>query len=134
MPDNLYEHADELAIAEHMFTGQPNSSGRVLANIEIQILQPEGTWLPVPANDPYFGHHPGAHFRNYSLLFYFNTQGDLRYEIYGNCLFYVSVETVMHDGVMTPRYLLLGQLDQTSYWLNKATESASWSSVKALWE
>lgn len=134
LPDNLYDHADELAIAERMFTGQPNSNGSVLADIEIQVLHPEGTWLPVPASDPYFGGYPGAIFRNYSLLFYFNIQGDFRYEIYGNQLFYVSVETIMHDGVLTPRYLLLGQLDQTSYWLNKATESMTWSSVKALWE
>jgi hypothetical protein len=135
LPDNLYEHADEVAISQHMFTGQPNRNGRVLANIEIQVLQPQGTWLTVPPSDPYFGGFPGAIFRNYSLLFYFNTQGDFRYEIYGNQLFYVSVETVMHDGVMTPRYLLLGQLDLTSgYWVNKATESMTWSSVKALWE
>jgi hypothetical protein len=133
LPDNLYEHADEIAISEHMFSGRPNAEGRVLANIQIQVLQPEGVWLPVPVNDPYFGGYPGAIFCNYSLLMYFNIQGNFRYEIQGNQLFYLAAETIRHDGVMTPRYLLLGQRDLAG-WSNKATESTTWSSVKALWE
>ncbi len=114
LSDNIYEYADEIVIAEKMFSGQPNSQNRVLSTIEIQVLQPQGAWLPVPANDPYFGGFPGARFRNYSILSYFNMQGDFRYEIQGNVLFYVTADTVMHEGAMTPRYKLLGQLDQTS--------------------
>jgi hypothetical protein len=114
LSDNIYEYADEVAIADKMFSGQPNLQDRVLSAIEIQTLQPQGAWLPVPANDPYFGGFPGARFRNYSLLFYFNMQGDFRYEVRGDQLFYVTADTVMHNGVMTPRYKLLGQLDQTA--------------------
>jgi hypothetical protein len=114
LPDNLYEFSEDVAIHDKMFSGQPNSDGKVLTDIEIQELQPEGAWLPVTATDPYFGGYPGAKFRNYSLLFYFNVQGDFRYEVRGNSLFYVTADTLMHNGVMTPRYRLLGQLDQTS--------------------
>jgi hypothetical protein len=114
LPDNIYEYADEIVIAEKMFSGQPNLNGKVLTDIEIQTLQPQGAWMPVAANDPYFGGFPGAQFRNYTLLFYFNVQGSFRYEVQGNQLFYVTAEEIMHNGVMTPRYKLLGQFDQTS--------------------
>lgn len=114
LSDNIYEFEDEVAIVEHMFSGVPNRDGKVLTDIEIQVLQPEGAWLAVPANDPYYGGFPGAKFRNYTMLFYFNVQGDFRYEVQGNQLFYVTAEEEMHNGVMTPRYRLLGQIDQTS--------------------
>jgi hypothetical protein len=114
LSDNIYEYADEIVIADKMFSGQPNLNGKVLTDIEIQVLQPEGAWLNVPANDPYFGGFPGAKFRNYSLLFYFNVQGDFRYEVRGNSLFYVTADTLLRNGVPTPYYRLLGQLDQTS--------------------
>ncbi len=136
LQDNIYEYDDELAIAQKMFSGQPDQNGVVLSTIEIQSLQPQGGWYDVPANDPYFGGYPGARFRNYNILSYFNAQsGWFRYEVQGNVLFYVTSEEVMHDGVLTPQYRLLGQLDQTSFWLNgKATESTTWSDVKAMFE
>jgi hypothetical protein len=134
LPDNLYEYTDEVAIAEHMFSGQPNLEGRVLTDIEIQVLQPQGTWFPVPANDPYFGGFPGVHVRNYAVLIYFNCQGEFRYEVQGDQLFYVTSEEVMHNGYMTPRYWLLGQLDQTGAapWA-LLTESTTWGAVKVIW-
>jgi len=113
LPDNLFEFEDEIRITGKMFSGQPNEAGRVLSDIEIQVLQPQGAWLPVPDNDPYFG-GLGAQVRNYNTLIYFNMQGEFRYEVQGNQLFYVAADTVMHDGALTPRYRLLGQLDQTT--------------------
>jgi hypothetical protein len=134
LPDNLYNRDDELAIAEHLFSGHPNLNGKVLTDIEIQTLQPQGAWMPVAADDPYFGGVPGAQFRNYTLLFYFNVQGDFRYEILGNQLFYVTPDTVLYEGAMTPRYRLRGQLDQTGAMPAQRTEGATWSTVKALWQ
>jgi len=134
LPDNVFDRDEELAIAQRMFSGQLNSDGRVLWDIQIQVLAPEGTWLPVPVVDPYFGSVPGALFRNYHLLFYFNMQGDFRYAVMGNQLFYVVPDTVMHEGVMTPRFRLRGQLDQTAIIGPKSTEAMTWGSVKALYE
>ncbi len=115
LSDNIYEYADELVIAQKMFSGQPNQDGVVLSTIEIQSLQPQGGWLDVPANDPYFGGYPGARFRNYIIVSYFIAQGgDFRYEVQGNVLFYVTSTEEMHEGALTPRYRLLGQLDQTA--------------------
>ncbi len=133
LPDNVFDRADELAIATKMFSGQPNASARVLTSIEIQALQPLGAWLAVPDDDPYFGAQPGAFFRTYYMLFYFNVQGDFRYEIRGNQIFYVVPDTVMHEGAMTPRYRLRGQVDQTSILGAKSTEGTTWGAVKALW-
>jgi len=113
LPDNLFEYEDEVRIVDKMFSGQANSLGQVVAAIEIQSLQPQGAWLPVPDNDAYFG-GVGALVRNYNTLIYFNISGDFRYEVRGDQLFYVVADTVMHDGVRTPHYTLLGQLDQTS--------------------
>jgi hypothetical protein len=132
LPDNLFEFADEVLITEKMFAGQPNEAGRVISDIEIQVLQPQGAWLPVLEADPYFGSVPGILYRNYNILIYFNMAGQFRYEVQGNQLFYVAPDTVMHEGVMTPRYRLRGQLDQTSAMLDKGTESNTWGSVKAL--
>jgi hypothetical protein len=114
LSSNIYEYADEVAISAKMFSGLPNLRGKVLTAIEMQVLQPEGAWLPVAANDPYFGGFPGARVRNYSMLFYFNSQDAFRYEVRGNQMFYVTADTVMRNGVMTPRYKLLGQLDLTT--------------------
>ena len=73
-----------------MFSGQPNDAGRVIStDIEIQVLQPQGAWLPVPEADPYFGDVPGALVRNYNMLIYFNMQGDFRYEVQGEQIFFV---------------------------------------------
>ncbi len=126
LPDNVFDRDAELAIAADMFSGQLNRDGKVLTDIEIQVLQPEGAWLPVPVVDPYFGDIPGALFRNYSVLIYFNVQGDFRYEVQGNQLFYVSPDTVMFEGAMTPCYRLRGQLDQTGILPAKGTETTTW--------
>lgn len=128
LPDNLFEFADELSISERMFSGQPNSVGGILDDIEIPLLQPQGAWLEVPASDPYFG-GVGALVRNYNVLMYFNMQGAFRYEVRGDCLVYILADTVEHDGVPTTRYRLLGQLDMTA---TKSTETVSWGDVKAL--
>lgn len=112
LPDNLFEYTDELRIAGKMFGGQPNSLNQVLSAIEIPTLQPQGAWLPVPDTDSYFG-GVGALSCNYNLLTYFNMRSDLRYEVRGNTTFYVVATQEMRDGVLTPRYRLLGQLDQT---------------------
>jgi hypothetical protein len=131
LPDNLFDRADELRITGKMFAGQPNDLGSVISSIDIQSLEPRGAWLAVPETDAYFG-DAGTLVRNYNVLIYFNMQGDFRYEISGDELFYVSPDTVMHDGAMTPCYRLRGQLDQTS--VNKGTESETWSGVKALFQ
>jgi hypothetical protein len=113
LPDNLFGFEDEVRITGKMFSGQPNEVGKVLSEVEIQVLQPQGAWVAVPNNDPYFG-GLNAQVRNYNTLIFFNMQGQFRYEVQGNQLFYVAADTVMHDGVLTPRYRLLGQLDQTT--------------------
>jgi len=134
LPSNIFEYADEVEIAAKMFSGLPNQLGKVLTGIESQVLQPEGAWMPVAANDPYFGGFPGARVRNYSMLFYFNSQDAFRYEVRGNQMFYVTADTVMHNGVMTPRYKLLGQLDMTTILPAQRTEGVTWGTVKALWQ
>lgn len=99
------------------------------------MSMPQGAWLAVPADDPYFGGFPGAQMCNYSVLLYFNVQGEFRYEVQGDQLFYVTSEMVQHEGVLTPRFHLLGQLDQTGFWgSGRATESTTWGGVKAMFE
>jgi hypothetical protein len=132
LPDNLFGFEDEGLITEKMFAGQPNEEGKVLSDIEIQVLHPQGAWLPVPEADPYFASVPGTLVRNYNILIYFNMQGEFRYEVQGDQLFYVAPDTVLHDGALTPRYRLRGQLDQTARLLDKGTESSTWGTVKAL--
>jgi hypothetical protein len=131
LPDNIFDHADEIRIAGKMFSGQPNSLGQVFSAIEVQSLHPQGAWLAVAEDDPYFG-GVGALVCDFNVLIYFNVRGDFRYEIRGDQLFYVVADTVLHDGVMTPRFSLRGQLDQTSIVPSKATEAMTWGTVKAL--
>lgn len=113
LPDNIFEYEDELRIAGKMFGGEENSRQQVLTAIEMPTLQPQGAWLPVPATDPYFG-GVGAVVCNYNLLSYFNMRGDFRFEVRGSTLFYAVATEEMHDGVLTPRYRLLGQVDATA--------------------
>jgi hypothetical protein len=131
--DNIFDFADEVRIAGKMFTTQPNSLGQIISAIEMQIMQGQGAWTAVPEDDPDFG-GVGALVRDYSILIYFNVQGDFRYETRGDQLFYVVADTVLHAGVMTPRFSLLGQSDQTSIVPLKSTEPTTWGTVKALYE
>jgi hypothetical protein len=133
LADSLFDRDDELAIAETMFSGQPNAWDRVLTSIEMLELQPLSAWEAVPANDPYFGSLPETQRRRFSLIFYFAIQGDFRYEVLGAQVFYVECDSVLHRGVMTPRYRLRGQIDQTVLRPGKGTDQATWGTVKALW-
>lgn len=132
LPDSTLLFADDVAIAEAMFTGQPNLDGEVLTGITIDTLQPQGGWIPVPAGDPYFGGVAGAQVRTYTLLFYFELQNDGRYEVSGLQFFYVVPETLMSDGRPVVRHRLLGQIDLTGDDA-KAVDNLSWSDVKAQW-
>lgn len=133
LTSNLIDRAGEIAVSQDMFNAVPNSLGQVIAAIEVQSLQGQGDWLPVPATDLHFGGIPGALVRNYNVLIYFNLTADFRYEVRGDELFYVVPDTVEYEGAMTPRYRLCGQLDQTSISPKAGTESSNWSGVKALW-
>jgi hypothetical protein len=121
LPSGVFTYADEMAVAEAMFSGQPNSLGEVLASIEVDEFRPEGQWQDVEATDEYFGDVPGARFRAYSIHIFFNIEGDQRYEVSGSQLVYVTGD-FCH---------LLGQVDLTVD--GKGIEGASWSDVKALW-
>jgi hypothetical protein len=130
LPDSTLLFADEVAIAEAMFGGQPNLDGEVLTGITIDTLQPQGGWNPVAAGDPYFGGVAGAQVRTYTLQFTFELQNEGRYDVSGPQLFYVVPETLLSDGEPVVRYRLLGQVDLTG---NKGVDSLSWSGVKARW-
>jgi hypothetical protein len=121
LPSDVFTYADEVAIAEAMFSGQPNSLGEVLASVDVEAFRPEGQWQNVEASDPNFGDVPGALVRAYSVQIYFNIEGDQRYEVSGSQLVYVTGD-FCH---------LLGQVDLTMD--GKGVEGASWSDVKALW-
>jgi hypothetical protein len=132
LPDGIFDLADELAITAKMFAGQPNEAGRVVSDIEVQVLQPQGAWLPVPETDPNFSGIPDALVRTYNMLIYFNMHGQFRYEVQGSQIFCVAPDTVLHEGALTPRYRLRGQVDQAAWHLDKGTENTTWGSLKAL--
>jgi hypothetical protein len=130
--DGTFGHADELAITQKMFSGQPNEAGRVLADLEITEFQPQGGWLPVAETDSTFGGIPGALLRRYDVLMFANMQGEFRYVVQGMQIFCVAPDTVLHEGAPTPRYRLRGQIDLTVVNLDKATDVAPWGTLKAL--
>lgn len=133
IPDGEFDLDEELAITEKMFSGQANAEGKVLTDIEIQVFQPDGTWQPVAPSDPHFGTVPGALSRMYSVLIYFNVQGDFRYKIHGSQVFYVVADTIMHQDTPTQCYRLRGQLDLSSILPKRAVENTTWSELKALY-
>lgn len=132
LPDSTLLFAHEVAIVEAMFSGQPGSEGEVLTGITIDTLQPQGGWLPVSDDDPYFGGVAGAQVRTYSLLFFFELTQDNRYEVGGLQMFYTVPETLLSDGEPVVRHRLLGQIDLTGD-DPKAVDNLSWSDVKARW-
>jgi len=133
LADSLLDRDDELVIAQRMFTGQPNLDDRVLASIQMVERQPLSPWEPVPADDPHFGALPATLRRRFSLTYIFATQGDFGYQVVGAQVFYVACDTVLHEGAMTPRYRLRGQLDQTVIQPVAGTDVETWGGVKAYW-
>lgn len=130
LPDNVLDRADELAIAEKMFTGQRNSLNQAISSIEVPTMQPQGVWTAVPETDLYFGDVPGALVCDFNILAYFNMQSYFRYEVRGLQRFYAVPDNRMYEGTLTPCYRLRGQIDGSM--TGKATEGQTWGGVKAL--
>lgn len=129
LPYETLTRAQEAAIATAMFGGEPNVDGGVLGAIEVLTFQPQGAWQAVADDDPYFGDVAGAIMRSYEVALVFHLSGDLRYDVRGLQLLYVTGD-FCH---------LLGQVDFTGDAgkidddEERGVEAASWSSVKMLW-
>jgi hypothetical protein len=116
----------ELSIYTKMMVGRAGLDGVVIGAMQIEMLQPLGTWSDVPANDPYFGAIDGVMSRPYALEAAYALQDQ-------QLILQVSGPVTMYavrgdDGV----YRLAGMVDMT--YGKTRTEEHSWTAVKALFE
>jgi len=131
LPDNLYEYEDEVALSTKLFGEQPGSSGQIITQIDVERLQPQGVWDVVGDSDQYFGDVENAMRRTYNVKIIGFVQGqNLQLIVEGNVIFYVAPVTIEWDGETHEVYRLLGNWDYTA---GKATQSTTWSSLKALY-
>ena len=116
----------ELSIYTKMMVGRAGLDGVVIGAMQIEMLQPLGTWSEVPANDPYFGEVVGAMSRPYVLEAAYELQDQqLSLPVSGP----VTMYSVRDDDDV---YRLVGMVDMT--YGETRTEEYSWTAVKALFE
>ena len=119
----------ELAIANKMFNGIAGQNNFVIADITVDVLDPQGVWTPTPSNDPDFGMFPASMYRTYIVHMEFVIQGEnLTLLVDGPVTFFV-----MNEGTDSPDFKFLGMRDLT-HGDSKGTESITWSGVKSLFE
>ena len=122
----LDDQAQEIVIADRMFHEIAGDNGAVIADITIDLLQPQGVWTATPANDPIFGGHSGSLYRPYVV--------DIKFLIAGQSLYYRAQGPVLLyvEDVGEQDVRILGIVDLT--YGEKATETRSWSSVRGLFD
>jgi len=116
-----YNYDREISVADKMFNEVQGQDGIAFSDIQVEYLQPQGTWQPTPDDDPYFGGSSGSLYRPYDVFISFKVAGvALTYEVKGLVVFYVTSREV--DG--RERYELLGQQDSTQGGGGKALQVA----------
>ena len=119
----------EMVIAEKMFNGVAGQNNYIIADISIDILDPQGVWTDTPGNDPDFGGFPESQYRTYIVHIEFVIQGEnLTLLVDGPVTFFV-----MNEGTDSPDFKILGMRDLT-HGDAKGTQEQSWTGVKALFE
>lgn len=130
---------EELRIHERMFLQQDviDPEGDLVPGVQtiaFQTFQRQGAWSDSPPSDPI----PNAQFALYDAVVLFDRgAGHTILTVQGSVKFYVVARDSVVGGVTRPYYRLRGQVDLTDdkaggSMLDKAVETVSWGSVKAL--
>jgi hypothetical protein len=133
---------EELVIATKMFSGEAttNSQGDLVpgvGGIDFALFQRVEPWQVTPPTDPI----PGALAALFEVVVLWNRPGQSTLRAEGMLRFYVASRDSLHDGVVQPYHEMVGQQDLTGgfkasdgriVW-DKAVETTSWGTVKALW-
>jgi len=125
-------------VSTNMFSGEPiNNPGGVInpipsiSDIEISLLEREGTWGP--SHHPDFVNAQRALFR---IELSIARPGARTISITGRQEFYVADRgAVQPDGTVLPDFRVVGQVDMTdtNKLAGKDTESDSWGHLKCLY-
>ncbi len=105
----VFYRDDEINIHENMFSGNTglDAIGQTIPpidSINVDYIQKNGSWEPIPESDEYFG-GMGGYYALFNVLIYFNNPDQHRYEVRQDVEFYV---VAVQDGGRN-KWLLLGQ-------------------------
>ncbi len=111
-----FTYAEELAVAENMFSGQPierpgDSPVPAISAISIAALDRQGTWIDVGSSDPDF---PNTRRGLYLIQLTFSRAGANTIIVNGQQEFYVTSRDSLVNGVTKPYFQLRGQRDLTT--------------------
>ncbi|MHB8080144.1 MAG: hypothetical protein ACYDIE_12925 [Candidatus Krumholzibacteriia bacterium] len=111
-----FTYAEELAVAENMFSGLPidHGGGNVvpaISGISIAVLDRQGEWSDVGASDPDF---PNTRRGLYLIQLTFSRADANTIIVNGQQEFYVTSRDSLVDGVTKPYFQLRGQRDLTT--------------------
>ena len=99
----------EMVIAEKMFLGIAGQNNFIIADISIDVLDPQGVWTDTPENDPDFGGFPESRYRTYIVHMEFVIQGEnLTLLVDGPVTYFV-----MNEGGDSADFKILGMRDLT---------------------
>lgn len=125
--------AEELAVAQNMFSGQPiERSGGVLvpaiSSISFATFNRMGPWTDVGPEDPDF---PNTERALYEIQLTFSRDNANTIIVTGLQEFYVCTRDSLIGGVLTPFRQLRGQRDLSGG--SKGVDGDSWGAVKCLY-
>lgn len=111
-----FTYAEELAVAENMFSGQPierpgDSPVPAISAISIAVLDRQGAWTDVGSSDPDF---PNTRRGLYVIQLTFSRAGANTIIVNGQQEFYVTSRDSLVNGVTKPYFQLRGQRDLTT--------------------
>lgn len=123
--------AEELRIAERMFSGQPVTDPdgalvQAISQIGFLIFEQQGTWATTPPTDVI----PDARSALFDVIILFERPGASTLKVEGAIKFYAVGRDSFHDGSMQTYWQMVGQQDLTNG--GKAVETSVWGTVKAL--
>lgn len=110
-----FTYAEELAVAENMFSGLPiprpgDTPVPAISNISIAVLNRLGTWIDVGPSDPNF---PNTKRALYEIQLSFFQAPEFTIIVNGQQEFYVTSEDSLVNGETKQYYQLRGQRDLT---------------------
>lgn len=125
------DFAEEMRIAQRMFSGQPVTDPdgalvQAISSISFNIFEQQGAWANTLPTDVI----PNARFALFDVSLLFDRPGASTLKVNGQIKFYATGRDSVVGGVTKTFWQMIGQQDLTNS--GKTNESGSWGSVKAL--
>jgi hypothetical protein len=129
LPADHLTRMEDLVSTQNLFSGQAVSGVPAVASITWPVLEGIGVWEA--SVNPEF---PNTMHRLYNFMINITRPGATTIIITGQQEFYAASRDSLIDGTLTPYWELLGQVDLSDNGGGKATENATWGSVKDLYQ